>query len=272
MLREALTWLSASATPAARKMGYLKAAIGIESRAMRCRDAWAGHLERSRQAVVQSAARCEQRRTALVLGSGLGLEYPLEALAAQFRRVVLVDIVHLPAQRRHAARHANVELVACDLSGLADTLLEIPHDVLPEAIDALVPGAPAIDTDGVDWVVSCNLLSQLPLLPVAWLGRRCPQLEEAVLERCGRKIMARHLDWLAAFDAERCLVADAEQTVRDRQGRIAEHADIAAAFDLDHHAYASWEWRIAPPGELPDGLSASHRVVACRWPAARQPE
>ena len=269
MIREALTWLATPCSRAARRIGYLGEAIGLESRARRCRQAWAAHIEHSRHAVMQSVARCDQRRTALVLGSGLALEYPLAELAAQFRHVVLADIVHLPALRRHARRFGNVELVACDLTGLTDALLAMRPDATPADLAALVPGAPDLPVGNVDWVVSCNVLSQLPLLPAAWLGRRCAQLSADALERWGRNVMARHLAWLAAFDAERCLIADAAQTTHDCNGRVVEHADIAAAFGLDRHAYASWDWRIAPPGELPDGLSASPRVVACRWPAAR---
>lgn len=269
MLREALIWLTTPCSPAARRLGYLGAAIGLASRARRCRAAWAGHLEHSRRAVMQSAAACTQHGTALVVGAGLALEYPLAELAAQFRHVVLADIVHLPALRRQAGRLANVELLACDVTGLADGLLDIRSDATPAELDALVASTPPPTIGDVDWVVSCNVLSQLPLLPVAWLRRRCPQLGDGALESWGRHIMARHLAWLGAFDAERCLIADAAQTTRDRSGRVVEHADIAAAFALDRHAYASWDWSIAPPGELPDSLSASHRVVACHWPSAR---
>ena len=271
MFREIVTWLTTSCPPSTRRLGYLQAAIGLESRARRCRKDWAGHLEQCRQAVSKSVERCRRRRTALVLGSGLALEYPLAQLSAQFERVVLADIVHLPAVRRLARRYSNVELVACDLSGLADELLEIPAHSTAADVAALVVNVPEFGRDDVDWVVSCNLLSQLPLLPVAWLARRCPQLDDNDLERWGRTIMTRHLDWLGALDAERCLIADAEQFTRDRRGMIVEHADISAAFGLDRYAYASWEWKVAPPGELPGGLSAAHRIVACHWPSSAAP-
>lgn len=242
MIREAIAWLLTPCSPEARWQGHLAAAIALQQRAARCRVAWAGHVAQCHQAVRTSFDRCERHRTALILGSGLALEYPLAALAARFERVVLADIVHLWPLRQLARRHPHVELLACDLS----TGLPIGDDV--------------------DWVVSCNLLSQLPLIPMRRMQRRRPETDAATLEACGRDIMARHLDWLGAIDAVRCLIADAEQTVRDRNGRVVDHADYAAAFDLDRHAYATWEWRIAPPGELPAGLSATHRMTACHWP------
>ncbi|MDO8933923.1 MAG: hypothetical protein Q7U97_16140 [Rhodocyclaceae bacterium] len=262
MLREIFTWLATPCPPAARKLGYLQAAVGLESRARRCRQAWAGHLEQCHRAILQSLGHCTGQRTALILGSGLALEYPLEELSARFRRVVLVDIVHLPAVRRRARRHANVELLTCDLSGLTAALLA----TRPPDIHAPLPAPSLANIADVDWVVSCNLLSQLPLLPAAWLGRRHPQLNDIDIERWGRRIMAHHLDWLGSFAGERCLIADAEQTTRDRDGAVIEHADIASAFGLNEHAYASWRWNIAPQGELAAGMSADHRVVACRWP------
>ena len=239
MIREACAWLVTPCSTQARWQGHLAAAIALQQRAARCRPAWASHLAQCHGAVRTSLADCERHRTALVLGSGLALEYPLAEIAARFERVVLADIVHLWPLRRLARRHSNVELLACDLTA----------------------GLPSIDR--VDWVVSCNLLSQLPLIPVR---RLLPATDDTAREVCGRDIMAHHLDRLGAIDAVRCLIADAEQTVRDRNGEIVEHTDYSAVFDLDRHAYASWEWLVAPPGELPEGLSAIHRITASRWP------
>lgn len=268
MLAEILTWLATPASAEARRLGYLKAAIGLQSRAARCRAAWSSHLAHCHDAVRASVARCPRRNTALVLGSGLGLEFPLEELAGGFDHVVLADIVHLPAIRRRAARHPNVELLSVDLAALAPPLLRAaPRDAA--AIHALIapPSLPPALLATTDWVISCNLLSQLPMLPVAWLERR-RNMAPVDLERIGRRIMACHLEWLGSLPGVRCLIADAEQTVRDAEGRILESTNLAAAFDLDRHATASWTWELAPAGELADGLSAVHRVVACDWPAA----
>jgi len=267
MLGEILTWLATPSTLAARRLGYVTAAIGLAARAQRCHHAWADHLAHCRTAVMTSVSYCNRHRTALVLGAGLALEYPLELLAARFARVVLADIVHLPALRRQARRYPNVELLPCDLTGAVAALTQFRRPGTTADLDRIGAAPPDIAVDSVDWVVSCNALSQLPLLPVAWLKRRNPQLADADLERWGRHIMARHLAWLGTLGSERCLIADAVQTTYDRRGTVLERADFAAAFGLDRHAYATWEWPVAPPGELSDGLYASHRVVACRWPA-----
>lgn len=267
MLTEILTWLTTPASAEARRLGYLRAAIGLQSRAGRCRAAWCSHLTRCHDAVRASVARCSRRRTAIVLGSGLGLEFPLDELAREFERVVLADIVHLPAMRRQATRQPNVELLSIDLTALARPLLiAVPRDTTAVMRLIAPPRLPPELIADADWVISCNLLSQLPMLPVAWLESR-GHFAAADLERIGRRIMVCHLEWLGGFPGVRCLIADAEQTVRDAGGRLLESTDVAAALDLNRHATASWSWELAPAGELADGLSAVHRVVACDWPA-----
>ena len=270
MLREAWAWLSTPCNGEARRLGYLKEAIAFESRRWRCGEAWRDHLAHCHAAVRKSLARCARHGTALVLGSGLALEYPLAELAARFERVVLADMVHLRSVRRLAARHANVVLAETDLTGMAQRLLAHGGAATRAELAAwgATPPAPLADLGRVDWVLSANVLSQLPLLPVAWLTRRRPDIGDAALDHFGRSLMLRHLDLLANFDAERLLLADAEHTVRDAAGTIVEHTDFAGALGLDGHAFASWQWPLAPAGELAGGWSREHRVVACRWPGA----
>lgn len=268
MLIESLRWLTTPASHAARRLGYLGEAVALQSRARRCREAWHGHIEHCHAAVRASLARCAGRRTALVLGSGLALEYPLAELAARFERVVLADIVHLRAIRWLARRHRNVALVEVDLSGVADRLLEGGNGVTAAALEdwsAAPPPCP-VAPEGVDWVLSANILSQLPLLPATWLERHCAALSEADIARFGQRLMARHLDLLAGIDAERCLIADAGRTLHAADGRVIAHEDLAGPLGLERHTQVSWDWPVAPPGELGDGLSRTHRVVACHWP------
>lgn len=265
MLAEALVWLRASCPPEARRFGHLREAIALQARARRCRHAWTAHLDHCHEAVHRSLADCPGGGTALVLGSGLALEYPLAILAAHFDRVVLADIVHLPAVRARARRHGNVALLECDLTGSLTALERLDRRAAADELDALgEPPRLTDETDPIAWVLSCNVLSQLPLLPVAWLRRRLAHPDEVGLEAFGRRLMARHLDWVATLAPRNCLIADAEQTTHDAAGRVVEHTDIARAFALDAKAYMEWEWRLAPPGELGGGLTATHRVVACR--------
>lgn len=257
MLTEWLTWLAADCPPPARKLGYLRESIGIRSRYRRCRTAWQPHLEQSRKALLDSLQACSSFRTALVFGSGLLLDVPLEELARRFERVYLVDVVHLPEVRRAVRRHANVRCISHDVTGF----IEHMDGLTPERL-ALPPPQRFLDEPGIDWVASVNLLSQLPLLPQDWLRRRFPALDETTLEAWGTRLMRQHLDYLAAFAAPTCLVADMEQTVRDRNGDTIERVDFAARLGFCDERPNQWRWDIAPEGEIAPGIAGFHRVAA----------
>lgn len=265
MLVEAYTWLRTSCPRNARRLGYLSEAIALQARARRCRNAWAAHIDCCHDAVRRSLAQCSGNGTALVLGSGLALEYPLAQLAQRFQRVVLADLVHLPAMRRTARYYANVELLECDLTGALGALALADGNTTNADLDAMAVSPPSLRSLGaIDWALSCNLLSQLPLRPVAWLRRQCPRIGDHALARLAHRLVSAHLEWLATLAAHNCLIADAEQTTFDATGGVAEHNDFAQAFGLDAKSFAAWDWQLAPDGELGGGLTARHRVVACR--------
>ena len=257
MLTEWLTYLAADCSPLARKLGYLHESIGIRSRYRRCKTAWQPHLENSRSALLESLHACSDFRTALVFGSGLLLDIPLPELANRFENVWLVDLVHLPEVRRAARRHANVRCISCDVTGFLERL----EVMSPNNFD-LPPPTDFLDDPSIDWVASVNLLSQLPLLPLDWLRKRFPGIDEAILEEWGTRLMRQHLDYLAAFAVPACLLADMEQTTYGRNGEVIEHADFAARLGFEHQIFPQWRWDIASPGEIAPGIGRFHRVVA----------
>lgn len=266
MLLEGLLWLTARCSPSARRFGYLREAIAIAARHRRCRAAWQPHLDKTRAALLASARLSRQRRSALVFGSGLLLDIPLAELATLFEDVRLVDLVHLPAVRRAARRFHNVTLVEHDVSGILQPLLEGAGGFDEAALRRLAEAVPAslLGDDRVDWVASVNLLSQLPLLPMAWLKDRV-SLPLEFWDEWQTSLMRSHLDYLADFRAEVCLVADAAQVECDGQGAEVVRTDHGRALGFAERAFDTWRWDVAPQGELIGGGYAWHEVVACRW-------
>ena len=109
------------ATPAARmtrKLGLVTESVALWSRGLRQRRAWAGHHARCRAVVAQAIAELPERRTAVILGSGLLRDIPLGLLCANFERVLLVDAVHLPQIRLRMRFRRNVTLLTRDLTGI----------------------------------------------------------------------------------------------------------------------------------------------------------
>ncbi|MCJ2034406.1 hypothetical protein [Methylobacterium sp. J-068] len=238
MLVEVLHLLTTPIPWAHRRRGYLRESVLLLSRSRRCRAAWAGHLAESRAAVIAACAGLERRRVAVVLGSGLLQDVPLAHLAARFDAVRLVDAVHLWPARRQARAYPNVTLVTADL---------IPGRDGADSLAALC------GSSDVDFVVSANVLSQLPILPLDRPGFVPPDL--------GARIVAGHLDGLARLAARVCLLTDVEQVEQDRDGRVTDRIDLLHGIGLGTPD-RTWIWDLAPFGEAARHLRQQHRVQA----------
>jgi hypothetical protein len=231
--------------------------VRLWSRHGRCKRAWAPHLENTRRIVAEAARAAPGCRTALVFGSGLLADLPLDVLAAKFARVVLVDVVHLPTVRWRTRRLANVEHVVADLSGVARGLAGGACGLPPE------PGSDfGLDDGSVDFVVSLNLVSQLPLAPVDWLEHRCGWTEAAA-EAYGGRVVAAHFAHLRRFPAPVCVVGDCSRIYLDRAGRTIETDDALCGF-VPPPADAEWDWDLAPLGEHDRNYAIRNRVFAIR--------
>src|SRR5262249_16331145 len=160
----------------------------------RCWESWRPHLERSKAIIRAAMAQCEQRRKVVILGSGMLYDVPIPELAAAFREVMLVDIVHPPKNASPASDLPNLRRVPADVTATAHEVLrmaKLPGTRLPRTEPNLF-----LDDPEVDLVVSLNLLSQLPVIPTTYLERVGAHSSEAVLSLA-----------LIAFRAECCRIA-----------------------------------------------------------------
>lgn len=255
MLREAWSWLTTPCPAEARRLGYLRESIATAARARRCAAAWAEHLRRCRELILAEApgGRCLR-----LLGAGLLHDLPLAELAARYGRLELVDWVFAPATRRQLRCHPHVLAIEQDVTGIAAALRAART---PDAVEALL-ASPEPGEDP-ELVISLNLLSQLPLLPLEHLARAFPGVAEDRLNAWGLRLMERHLQRLEQAPAA-LLLADAAQEDRDGAGTLLARRDYGAHFGYGSRAIAAWDWSLAPPGERADGIVSRHRVVACR--------
>ncbi|MFH6786029.1 MULTISPECIES: hypothetical protein [Methylobacterium] len=254
MLVDLAHWLVLPAPLSLRRLGYVGESVRLASRSRRCRAAWAPHLAAAKGTVRAAMEGLDRRDTAVVLGSGLLDDVPIDDLARAFRRVVLVDAVHPWRARWRARGRANVTRLTHDLSGTEGLLLG--------RRDALEPVLPALCREA-DLVVSANLLSQLPILPVARLEAAGRLGSWTDAEAFGRRIVAAHLDALAELPARICLVTDRDETEEDRDGRVIERLDLLYGVDPGP-APRGWDWVLAPFGEASRETRLVHRVAA--WP------
>jgi hypothetical protein len=258
MLVELLEYLVTPCARPVRRLGYLYEAIAIRARAGRCRTAWAPHLEKTRNVIRKAARRCPRRRKAVVLGSGLLLDVPLSELARDFEEVVLVDVIHPLGARLQHRRYVNVKSLSADVTGATAEVCRVarlPGERLPRVAPDLFVG----DAE-VDLVVSVNLLSQLPYLPVAYLKRAGLHTPEEI-ESFARGLVEAHVDYLRRLPGVVALIADVERQTVEPDGKVVERIDALHGVRLPWTAEEEWIWRLAPRPEAHRRLSYQRRVV-----------
>ena len=253
-------WIDYLANPAprhVRKMGYVRELRALRARHRRCRADWQPHLDHTRAVLLESAAQCVQRRSALIVGSGLLFDVPLEELSRQFERVVLVDIAHLWSVHRRAIRLANVHLTPLDVTGVVERC----HAMARERSDGPLPQRPVDCFAGehFDLVASLNVLSQLPVVPNGYLSRHLRLVTDARIREFSRALVTHHLDWLCSFQGIACLVTDLERMHVDDCRTVSAERSLWGIQLPD--GGRTWLWDLAPRPEMYIDVDVRHRVV-----------
>lgn len=248
------------ATPIPRHlkaMGYGVELSKLETRGTRCQAAWRHHVECTRSVILEAAGRRAERRTVLIIGSGLLFDIPLAELSRQFRAVILVDIFHPWKVRKEARRYPNVRLQQLDVTG-----------VLKE-VYARARGGRALETaeckpnffldDEIDLVVSANILSQLAVLPNGYASRWIKKSNNGQIKVFSRRLVINHLDWMASFAGGVCLIADLERLYCDGDDVVSREGSLWGV-DLPEGG-REWQWDLAPRPEIELNQDVRHRVV-----------
>ncbi|TCU18989.1 hypothetical protein [Rhizobium sullae] len=250
MITEALHYLATLPVTGKANRRFIRYSINLWSRARRCSREWATHEENSRTAILSAMDGLRQRRTAVVLGSGLLRDVPIGALSKSFDTVVLVDLLHVASVRLwlHAKGYRNVRLIERDLSGYDE--VAAGQNAEPLGFLRTVPY--------LDFVVSANLLSQI--------GRGVKRRIEAeqpngMPDDTVARLLGAHLSGLAALPCRTCLLTDVSYAVIDRNGKTHEEADLLHRI-APPAARASWSWPVAPLGEESADYQIIHKVIA----------
>lgn len=265
MLAELAVWAGIQADPAARRLGYAKAAVSLWSRRRRCHKAWAEHEANTRDFALSVARDGRRQDTLWLLGGGTLADLPLAELSAQFRRILVFDIAWLASARRLAKQFPNVELRLADVTGVVGPLAEwragLPLPIpSPRAVMELDEVPP-------DCVLSLNLLSQLPLLLMEHAQKH--GVSRTGAEAFGRAILRAHLDGLRAMACPVGLTTDRRRIWRSRAGEVVMSED--AVLDVDLPApEREWRWAVAPRGEIDNETGLDITVQAARWSGAEE--
>jgi hypothetical protein len=250
MILEALNYAASWPLTSAAHRPYVRSSVNLWSRANRCALQWAEHEARSKAAILSAIDGLKQRRTAVVLGSGLLRDVPVVELAKRFDTVVLVDLVHLASTRAWIAMKGlkNIRLIERDLSGFD----ELATGQQPEPL-AFLRQVPYLD-----FVVSANLLSQIGL----GVKKRLETVSTGTMPADALKMLiAAHLDALRDIPARTCLLTDIAYRVVDRDGRTHETVDLLQGVEVPEPD-ARWDWPVVPFGEQSADTQVIHRVIA----------
>ncbi|MCL6706056.1 hypothetical protein M8R20_03485 [Pseudomonas sp. R2.Fl] len=248
MILEALNYLATRPLTGPDHRGAVRYSVNLWSRAGRCAEAWREHEENTRAAILAAAAPLRQKRTAVVLGSGLLRDVPVAELARLFDTVVLVDLVHLASVRLwlKLKRLHNVRLIERDVSGFD----VVTGEQTAEPLGFLR------EVPYLDFVVSANLVSQMGMGSKRRLEQAGRDWEEPA-----KRLVRAHLDGLASLPCATCLVTDVSYAVIDRTGHVHEEFDLLFGAEPPVHS-AQWAWPVAPFGEESADYRIVHKVVA----------
>ncbi len=249
MLIEFFTWLASQSISSAHKAGLTSEVAGIAGRYARNEIAWEPHLKQTSAFIEQKLALADPKKPILVLGSGLCLDLPLKALNAHPSGAVLVDAV-LPFKARFKCRKLkNISFQCADITGFlkefwaGDKTTQItPPDIAP------------MPNGNFGMVISCNLLSQLPLS-----FTNSPPSGETE-QRLTAAIQLAHMRALNTIRCPLIIITDYER-LETEHGKTTNIPTVAPHL-LPGEPQQAWKWHIAPNGEVRTGLDIKLNVGA----------
>lgn len=229
MLHELYISLTSRTAPGARKAGLAREIAGISGRYGRQKRAWENHLQHTKECISAHLHEAEANEPLLVLGAGLCLDLPLDALDNHPAGALLVDAVETPRTRRLLSGYDNLEFELCDITGCL-------------ASNAAPPRIAPIPLAGYGMAISCNILSQLAL-PFASSPPENEQEKDIIT-----RLQDGHIRALTAMNCPTLLITDYERV--EMHG---DHDHIVTTVDRSHLPGApleTWQWYIAPKGEV----------------------
>jgi hypothetical protein len=242
------------------KLGLVQEIIGIKYRKKRQKDLWLEHQEKSKQEIIKTISKLTNKRKALIIGAGLLLDVPLKEFSDQFKEVILVDIFFLQESINEIKQYDNCRFEQVDISS---TLKEAYYlwqnhgknkELFDQKLKNLIYKKPIhfLLEEELDYVLSCNLLSQLSLA-FEYFSKKKKMLETTTLKAFLESFETNHIEYLKAFPEETTvhLLTDTERIVVNKEGKELEsNPTIDHTLLKDFREQDSWLWDLAYYGEI----------------------
>lgn len=253
MIKEILTYITEQPRlKEAKRFGHLAESISLLSREERCQKAWLPHRTECKNFISANLHYAIHFDSILILGSGPLHEIPIEFIAKKFRRVVLVDIVHLKNTKKSVAHLTNIEFIEHDITEIEQNLF------IEKKLIEKTPTAFLKENWGM--VLSVNMMSQLPLHLGTWIEKKLKNKFSSVLIKNYLEAVTRnHFEYLKSFHAPVILITDTEATYRDKGDNIIQTDHNYTHLKLPG-ALAEWNWNVAPIPEFQKDIGIVMRV------------
>lgn len=254
MIRELLTYISESPSlKEARAFGHLIESISLLSREKRCQKTWATHRAHCKHFIASELKNARHYNSVLVLGSGPLHEIPIELLARTFKKVVLVDIVHLKATKATLTHFHHVEFIEHDITEVESILLT--RGLLAEH----VPEKFLEDDWGL--VLSVNVMSQLPIHFSAYIERKMKNhFKKESIAAFLKVLTLNHLVYLKKFNTPILLITDVLTEYYDKHGVVIEADKNFSHISMPKNQ-DEWIWDVAPIPEFQKDIGMRMKVM-----------
>jgi hypothetical protein len=240
-----------------RKMGFKTESLGLMNRYLREKEYWKSHLQNTRNFIIQSIGKKTGKKLA-VLGSGWLLDLPMEFLLERYQKVLLFDLVH-PRQLIHKYRHdQRVRFIRADLTGNA---LYKAYELSLKPLSwktKTITFRKFRFSSPVDYVISLNILSQLPAYPGDYL-RKNTYIPEAVIQQFLNKIQMNHLNLLRQYPS--CLISDVREITHCKGGKKLEEKTVFIDLPLTKNS-RQWKWTFDTSGWYHEDCETIYQVRA----------
>lgn len=244
MLVEAVEFMLTPGPRWARDAGLLYQMVAFRARFRRNRMAWQDHIDRCHEFIMKAATSGPSNNRAIVFGSGLLIEVPIDYLARTFKEVVLVDAVHGLPERWRLRHYSNIKRIEADITGLIEK-------TTTEPLNARFGG------QQFDLAISANILSQLPLFANKSTIKSMEYQSDSELARA---IISSHIAGIRSIASTTCLITDIERISVDGLNQI-DRSDLLHGVTLPPPTEI-WRWDLAPRPELSNDYDVYSRVGA----------
>jgi len=250
MLQELYIWALSRASASARSAGLVYEAAAIAGRYRRNRKHWQAHTNTVKRIISEKLKLADADKPIMLLGAGLGLDIPFTALNNHPAGAILVDAVLTPQMRSQIRRFKNLSFRCIDITGF---LAPFWQNNVGEKITP--PTLAPISLANCSMVISCNILSQLPLN-----FTNSPPVGDTEI-RITAAIQHAHMHALKELNCPILLITDYER-IETQDGEETRVATVPVPL-LPSEPLEEWLWDIAPCGEL--GKNKSSRLKVGAW-------